>query len=185
MYKLRSGRLGVLALIIIASIAAVLIFSVSSAKEKSSWPADLNNNGTREDYSLSREQVTVREGGQTIWQSPEEWQIDQILIGDVTNDSRQELVMLLRKQGSYGPSRPFWAKEADTGWSSHLFVYTLAEDQVRQVWCSSAISEPFHDLQLKTDPQDGSNYLSARKNGFGLNRQIYMKWDQWGFTYER
>lgn len=173
--------------LILIIITAVLLAAIACGykNDKSQvWQADLNNNGIDENYSLYRQQVTVQEGSETIWQSPKDWQIGQILIGDVTNDGCQELVLLLWKHGSYGPSKPVWAEGEDTALSNHLFVYSLIEDHLKQVWCSSAISEPLCDLQIITDPQDGQNYLTARKNKFGPRDTVYLKWDEWGFTYE-
>ncbi len=150
------------------------------------WTADLNNNGIVEYYSLHNQQITISEDHSIIWQSPETWQVEQVVIGDVTNDGHPELVFLLWKQGSYGASKPFWMKSEDTAWTNHLYVYSLVGEHVKPLWCSSALNHPVHDLQVLSDPQETENYLTARENRWNLTlgpqATIHLKWDDWGFT---
>lgn len=164
-------------------LLAFLTLSGGQNGKMAEQEADLNHNGIPEDYMLQHHQITVWEGGKTIWQSPQAWQVDQIVIGDVTNNGCEEMVFLLWKEGSYGPSRPFWQNGEDTVWSNHLFLYSLVGDQFKQVWCSSALSPPLQDLLIAPDPQTGENCLTARESKFGLPDFIRLKWDDWGFTY--
>ncbi len=150
------------------------------------WRADLNDNGIEERYFLHNHQITVSENQRTLWQSPPAWEVEQIVVGDATNDGREELLFLLRKEGSYGSSRPFWRTGADRIWSSHLFVYSLQGEKLRPVWCSSALDRPLYDLQIAADPADGQNYLTAREKQWGFKLgprpRLRLKWDGWGFT---
>ena len=150
------------------------------------WTADLNNNGIVEYYSLNKHQIKISEDRKIIWQSPKTWQVEQIVVGDVTNDGQQELVFLLWKEGSYGASKPFWMKTEDTAWSNHLYVYSLVGDHIKPVWCSSALRKPLRDLQIVSDPQDGKNYLTGReykwKLTIGTQNDLLLKWNDWGFT---
>ena len=179
----RTDRAKLLVSVIIGIIIVMLMFWGGKPEERQALQADLNHNGIKEDYALYRQHVLVSEDGKTIWQSPEAWQVDQMVIGDVTNDGSQELVLLLWKQGSYGSARPFWVTGEDTVWTNHLFVYALVGDHLKTVWCSSAISQPLTGLQIVADSQNG-NYLAARKNRFGFNDTIHLKWNDWGFEFQ-
>lgn len=182
MNSVRRDRSKLLVRIIMGAIVLMLMFCVGKPEERQELQADLNYNGIKEDYSLYQHHVLVCEDGKTIWQSPEAWQVDQIVIGDVTNDGNQELVLLLWKQGSYGPVQPFWVTGDDVAWTNHLFVYALVGDHLKTVWCSSSLSQTLTGLQIIADSQNG-NYLAARKNRFGFNNTIYLKWNDWGFEF--
>lgn len=178
----RTKYLTIVIIVAIITFTSAMLLPGQDSQEKQIWSADLNNNQINEEYILYQERVTVCEGGNTIWQSPGEWQVDQAIIGDVTNDGNQELVLLLWKPGSFGPSRPFWVKGEDKAWSNHLFVYTLAGNHFKQVWCSSALNPPLQDLQIVYDP-GGQNYLTAREEPYAVRNTVRLKWDEWGFIY--
>jgi hypothetical protein len=107
----------------------------------------------RETYSLRNGRLTVTDQeDRLLWQSPEEWWIDDFFLGDITNDGRQNLCLSVWKEGSYGPYRPFWVEANDSLVRNHLFLYqmeateenTSEKPSLKAVWQSSHLARPNH-----------------------------------------
>ena len=75
---------------------------------------DLDGDGIPEEYNLRDGKITVWAGSRIIWQSPDDWWVDYFFLGDADNDGSPELNLLLWKEGSFGPHKPFWVEEDDS-----------------------------------------------------------------------
>ena len=159
-----------------ASSHQLLVPSWVSWRERQ-LSCDLDGDGRLETLELSGRRVTVRaESGQVLYESKPEWQVCDLLLGDVDRDGLSEFVMVVWRRGNYGSSRPFWETEPDLRMTQHLYVMGMQDGEVRPFWMGhelrAAVVEVAIDEQgrllLTTD--DGSTTV--------------WYWDVWGFTLE-
>jgi len=152
---------------------------------------DTDGNGYQEVYRLGDNQLRVYENNRLIWQSPDDWNIRQISLADADNDHRAELIMALWKHGSYGEIKPFWFKDKDNEYTSHLFLYRMRTGVLKEVWCSSALVNPIIEMTVEDSDNDGANELHVLEGpnaGFAYSlRQLFHRqetrwiWNSWGF----
>lgn len=164
--------------------------------------ADLDNDGQEEIYSLrdGRLTVTLQEGqenleDQVLWQSPEEWWVEDFILGDITNDGQPNLSLCVWREGSYGPYKPFWVEANDNLVRNHLFVYKLEspegnteETSVKAIWQSSHLARPNYQVSLAQIDGDGVNHLVVVQGDYEdptFGETAYWKWNGWGFSPSR
>lgn len=157
--------------------------------------ADLNDDGLGETYSLRNGRLSViDQEDRLLWQSPEEWWIDDFFLGDITNDGRQNLCLSVWKEGSYGPYRPFWVEANDSLVRNHLFVYqmeavgehTSEKPSLKAVWQSSHLARPNHRAFIAHI--DGENHLVVVQGDYEnpqTGEIAFWKWNGWGFSPSR
>ena len=156
--------------------------------------ADLDSDGTTEEYLLADYCLTIKEEGQVLWQSPDNWRIDSFALGDVNNDGIVNLVITLWKTGNFGPVKPFWYPSEDVGYKNHLFVYRLKDKGMKQVWCSSNLDRPIVSFTIQDIVEDNlfelvveeGQYRKIAEERYALDtfsqvRTAVWRWDEWGF----
>lgn len=107
------------------------------------------------------------------------------LPGDANNDGRPELNLLLWKEGSFGPQRPFWVEGEDRSVKNHLFVFKLEEGEIKAVWQSSNLDRPNLRAALIDRDGDGKKELLALEGtytGSGEFQLTLWQWNGWGFS---
>lgn len=146
---------------------------------------DLDGNGIREDFILKEGKIAVQAGSRLIWQSPDELWVDCFFLGDADNNGVAELNLLVWKQGSFGPHKPFWLEEEDTAIKNHLFIFKLEKGAVKPVWQSSALDRPNYNAALIDLDGDGENELVVAEGSYtGPDKRetTVWKWNGWGFS---
>ena len=146
---------------------------------------DLDNNGKPEEYILKDGRLTVKEGPDIIWQSPVSWWVDYFFIGDATNNGKSVLNLSVWKEGSFGPYKPFWVKEEDTGVKNHLFIFQFEKNEFKPVWQSSNLDCPIRHATLIDLNGDGENELVVREGTYANPQKCEItlwKWNGWGFS---
>ena len=130
--------------------------------------ADLDGDGRPEEAVVVDRIGYLIKNGKAVWKTDDGWQADNVIIGDFNNDKIPEVGFSLWKEGSYGPSKPFWVKENDKEISNHLFLYKLAETKnlasLQMVWGSSALDQPIKEMALGDFDADGKNELAVLEN---------------------
>lgn len=185
-------------LLILVVLIALIVFGVSVDLLQDSSPVivregDLNNNGIMEEYRLEDFRLTVYEEGKIIWESPKEYKVDQLAIGDVTGDGKDNLAICVWKKGSFGKYRPFWHEGRDDDYKHHLFIYEYRSGTYKPKWFSSNLSRPMVHMDIVyTD--DGYKLLVVeggyKKGPFGKHlidqkapaETKLWEWRQWGFS---
>lgn len=156
--------------------------------------ADLDGDRTMEEYCLSKHRLTVREGEHLLWQSPGNWRIDNLALGDVDNDGTVNLTFSLWKTGSFGPVQPFWHGAKDRSYKNHLFVYKLENKTIKPVWCSSNLDNPLISFTIEDVDGDCLNELVVKEGQYrklagerysldakSIIRTTTWQWKEWGF----
>lgn len=116
----------------------------------------------------------------SIWRSPENVKVQDILSADIDNDGEDELVLLCWKKGRYGRQKPFWVKKDETDWSQHIFVYEYDGGEIRAKWMSSYIGQDVAEISVNDREAPDVRLLLT-----GPDRKTSCwRWDVWGFTKE-
>lgn len=146
---------------------------------------DLDRDGILEVYSLQNGSLKVADASRSIWQSPDEWWVDDFFLGDADNDGIPELNLLVWKSGSFGPHKPFWITGEDISVKNHLFVYKLVEGVIKPVWQSSNLDRPNYEARLEDLDGDGINELVVVEGDYndpGVREDGIWRWNGWGFS---
>ncbi len=154
-------------------------------------PWDLNDDGTKEFIKLAggtlkvyQHHINTHSDQDLLWQTPAEWEVDHYFIGDANHDGRTELNMVVWKEGSYGPIKPFWVEEEDEAVRCHLFVFRLEDETMKPVWQSSNLPYPILAAELKDVTGDGKKELLVTHGCYDdpeVNEPSTWRWDEWGF----
>jgi poly-gamma-glutamate synthesis protein (capsule biosynthesis protein) len=152
--------------------------------------ADLDNNSVPENYDLENGKLTITENEKMIWQSPNDWWIDNFVLADSNNDGIIDINLSLWKSGSFGTSKPFWVKENDMSVKNHFFVLDFSGGAIKQVWGSSNLTEPNCEFKIADIDNDGKNDLVVVEGDYSQKPKCagsyvaVWKWNDWGFSNE-
>jgi len=150
---------------------------------------DLNNNLFFETYELKNGKLTIEENKKNIWESSDNWWIDDFNFNDSNNDGIVDINLSLWKPGNFGKSKPFWVEENDMSIKNHFFILNLIGNSIKEVWGSSNLSNPNCEFKFGDIDNDKENelivvegdYLEEKCNG---NFVAVWKWNGWGFSNE-
>jgi poly-gamma-glutamate synthesis protein (capsule biosynthesis protein) len=151
---------------------------------------DLDNNSVSEKYNLENGKLTITENEKIIWQSPNDWWIDDFVLADSNNDKVIDINLSLWKAGNFGTSKPFWVKENDMSVKNHFFVLDFVDGSMSQVWGSSNLVEPNCEFKIADVDNDGRNDLVVLEGDYSQkpkctgNYVAVWKWNDWGFSNE-
>ncbi len=138
----------------------------------SSGSIDLTGDGEDEIIRLKDHSVTIFQGGEPAWQSPPEWQVLDVALGDPNDDGRFEALLALEKPDDTGIIR------------SHPFIIGYRGGIYRQVWGGSAVSENIREVELVDITGDGIQDLLVLDQAPGQELQTagLWEWNGWGFS---
>jgi poly-gamma-glutamate synthesis protein (capsule biosynthesis protein) len=133
---------------------------------------DLTGDGKAEIVRLADYQVSVLEDGKIAWQSPTDWKVLDLSLGDPNDDGRWEMLLALEKADDRQVQR------------SHPFIIGYRGGIFRQVWGGSAVSEPLREVELADIDSDGVQELIVLEDSLIRGRQTIGVWDWngWGFS---
>ena len=133
---------------------------------------DLTGDGAPEKINLTGGKVAIYQDGLLAWQSPPEWQVADLALGDPNNDGRGELLLALQKPDASGEMR------------SHPFIVGYRGGTYRLLWGGSAVSDPIREVELGDLDGDGEQelvVLEEREGGYALT---IWRWHGWGFSLD-
>ncbi|MBN2550443.1 MAG: CapA family protein, partial [Anaerolineales bacterium] len=132
---------------------------------------DLTGDGVAEIVRRINEQVIVYHRDEIAWQSPKDWQVIDLALGDPNDDGRYELMLAIRKPGEDGSI------------TSHPFVIGYRSGIYRQLWGGSAVADSLREVELGDLDGDGIQELIALEDAAdGQKRVITVwRWHGWGF----
>jgi poly-gamma-glutamate synthesis protein (capsule biosynthesis protein) len=164
--------------------------NLSESAASPSESADLNQNLIPEIYTLDRGRLSAVENSKVIWQSPEEWWIEDFALADSNNDGTTDLNLSLWKAGNFGTSQPFWIEVNDPSIKNHFFVLNFLHGTFQTIWGSSNLSAPNCEFKIEDIDGDHKNDLVVIEGDYAQKpacRGDYVavwKWNDWGFTNE-
>jgi Bacterial capsule synthesis protein PGA_cap len=131
---------------------------------------DLNADGMLETVRLEYGRVLIFEGGRLGWESPQDWRVLDVALGDPNDDGRGEVMLVLQKPDKSGKL------------ASHPFIIGHRGGIYRQVWGGSAVAIPLREVELADVDGDGKQELLVLEElKDGMNAIVVMKWDDWVF----
>jgi poly-gamma-glutamate synthesis protein (capsule biosynthesis protein) len=131
---------------------------------------DLNGNGILETVRLENGRVFVFEGDRRGWESPQEWQVLDVSLGDPNDDGRGEIMLVLQKPDEHGML------------ASHPFMIGYRGGIYMQVWGGSAVAIPITEVDLADVDGDGKQELIVLEEQKDHMKTIaVLKWDEWVF----
>jgi hypothetical protein len=165
--------------------------------------ADLDGNGTSETLALNSGRLSIYSGGETVWQSPQEWQIVQAAFSDLNRDGKPEVTLLL-----WRPFRPWpvdqWLPNGGRiasyhnaeGQSCHIILIGWTRSGYHELWAGSAMADPitsFAAADLNGDQAQELVALEGRytdpmprpeaPEGSAPARTLKVwEWNEFGFT---
>lgn len=152
--------------------------------------ADINGDSAEEKIKLEDQAVYVYQAGELIWQSNSDYQAEKVVVGDINNDQKTEILISLWKWGKYGPDLPFWLNENVNDFGNHLFIYRWEDDQIKLVWGSSTLDAPIRELEVADIDGDEKNDLIVLEGVYDDPRDAparyvtVWKWKEWNLFNE-
>jgi len=152
--------------------AAGITPDLPKGQKFSSGGIDLDGDGRLERVSLSAGSVQISGASLPDWQSPADWQVIDLALGDPNQDGRQELLMAVRKPDRSGVVL------------SHPFVFGYRRGEYRLLWGGSAVSDPILEVELGDTNGDGQQELIVLEELHGdQGRALSVwRWHGWGFS---
>lgn len=127
-----------------------------------------------------------------IWRSKDGWYVDSFRVGDVNRDQILDFAFVLWKSYSFGTAAPARIANDDASVRCHLFVYSVKDDMVKQLWCSSNLPRPIYSFELETDgirtPTLSGTRLITQEGaytgdyGITASSEYIYAWNGWGFS---
>ncbi len=101
-------------------------------------------------FELSDKHVIYKDGkGKTLWESKEDYLVQDEFITDIDRNGDEELILLLWKKGRYGKDKPFWVKGDEDSFSQHIGIYDIgSEGKVSAKWFASDIGRQVTRMKL-------------------------------------
>lgn len=110
--------------------------------------------------------------------------VEEVILGDFTNNGTEDVGIYLWKEGNYGDSLPFWVEENDKSYQQHLFIIERTGKQsYKSVWNSSNLPYINMKTYLTDLDKDGLNEIVVLEKPYGKAQKTVAiwQWDNWGF----
>ncbi|MDD3006139.1 MAG: hypothetical protein PHX30_00955 [Candidatus Pacebacteria bacterium] len=152
--------------------------------------ADLDSDGINEEYILQGGKLTIRGNAETIWQSADDWWVEDFAIADSTNDGVADINLSVWKSGSFGKFKPIWVKNNDPSVKNHFFIFNWEDGKIKPVWQSSNLDAPNCQILIDDINDDGENEIIVLEGDYAdvpdcSGKYIAVwKWGEWGFLNE-
>ena len=135
------------------------------------------------------------DSNESLWHSPEDWQVMEAFISDLNMDGKEELSLLI-----WRPFRP-WPVDRflpsggriagfhdRNDMSCHLILIGLKNGKVRELWAGSALVDPIRNLRAVDLDGDGFQEMVALEYQYnsdpGQASITVWSWNGFGFSLD-
>lgn len=178
--------LGIILKFLVGGGLFVLLF-LSTSKVDVTY-IDIDGDGFDERIYIHYGVAKVYADSVKLLETDHSWDVREFIVGDFTNNGRNEIALYLWKRGNYGPSLPFWVKENDRSYKQHLFLYEWGDDGLKALWHSSNLPYINVETKLGDFDEDGKNEIMVWERpyewgnwGKTAESVAIWQWDEWGF----
>ena len=159
------------------------------------YQADLDGNGLSESLLITDNRLSILSGGKIVWQSPSNWQIAQAAIGDLNQDGKPEVSLLVWRPSHPWPVDqwlPYGGRIANfhnaEGLSCHIILIGWCRNAYRELWAGSAMADPitsFFPLDIDGNGTQELVVLESRykdeRNAPARKLKVW-EWNGFGFS---
>lgn len=131
---------------------------------------DLTGDGRPELVRRAAEQVTVYEEGTAVWQSPPEWRVVDLALGDPNDDGRFEMLLAI------------WRPDPDGHERSQPYIVGYRGGQYRLLWGGRAVVKPIAEVALGDVDGDGVQELIVLEDADEGRTIAVWRWQGWSFS---
>ncbi len=197
-------------------IAVLALILISPVKERAWWwdgnnwmPTQISNQQfakatpkntqytTGQDcLELKEQQVTIFKCDGMVtaekWVSPQNWQVKEVVRGDLNHDGINEFGLLVWRPFKPWPIDKFLPYPGrianfhnENGLSCHLILIGWDGDKYRELWAGSSLADPISQLEIVDIDQNGDNELIAIEGTYenpDVGNLTIWKWQGFGFT---
>ncbi len=159
-----------------------ICFNAQKVKEEK---ADIDGDGKIERAFIEKNRAYLKKEGKIIWQSDAEFKAENIVLADMDNDGKIDILLSLWKIGKYGPDLPFWLDKNTDDWSNHFFIYKWQENKIKLFWGSSTLDAPIKEMAIQDINNDGKNELIVLEGNYDNSNNHYADyltiwhWNEW------
>lgn len=133
---------------------------------------DLTGNGVPEIVRREGEQVKVFQEGQMVYETPPEWRVVDVALGDPNDDGRGELMLAI------------WQADANGVEWSQPYIVGYRGGEYRLLWGGRPVFDPIQEIEVGDVDGDGVDelvVLETRKSG--KQAVSIWRWVAWGFGF--
>ncbi len=157
--------------------------------------ADLDGSIPLETLSLKSSHLSILSGSETVWQSPEAWQIVQAAISDLNRDGKPEVTLLLWRPflpwpiDQWLPNGGRIATFHDAqGQSCHIILIGWTRGGYHELWAGSAMADPIKSFAVADLNSDNAQELVVLEGRYTDSQSApartlkVWEWNGFGFT---
>jgi hypothetical protein len=135
---------------------------------------DLTGDGKPEIVRRVDSRARVYEGENLVWESPSEWNVIDLALGDPNDDGRMEILLTILR---YNPT--------EKKWDSQPFVIGYRGGIYRQLWGGSPVVDPIQEVELGDVDGDGvQEMVVLEQRPSGKWAVSVWRWHGWGFALQ-
>jgi hypothetical protein len=169
-------------------------FPIQGQRLASSDQADLDNDGVLEKLSLSNGRASILSSDNTLWTSPDGWQVAQASFTDLNHDGHPELTLLVWRSFQPWPVDRYLPHGGriqgfhnSAGMSCHLILIGWQRSAFRELWAGSALADPLQTFTAADLDGDGNQELLALESRYddppSAPSQALTAWEWNGFGF--
>jgi hypothetical protein len=157
--------------------------------------ADLQADGSLEELTLHDGRAVITSAGDTLWESPLEWQVIQADFADLDRNGLPEAVLLVWRPFAPWPVDrflPYGGRIATfhdrDGDSCHLILVGWLSDGYQELWAGSAMADPVRSFAAVDLDRDGPQELVTLEGRYDDPRNApgravkVWEWNGFGFS---